>query len=316
MDKVKFGNTDLLVSRLCFGTLTMGPLQKKLKISEGAKLLSYAYEKGINFIDTAELYNTYPYIKESINISGFRPIICTKSYAYDKKTAKFSLEKALNEMNIDYIDIFLLHEQESDLTIKGHYEAIEYFLKAKQEGFIKHFGISTHFVSGVLAALKYKEIEVIHPIFNFKGIGIVDGDIKSMYDAIKLAYNNGKGIFAMKALGGGNLLKDYHEALSFILSCKEIHSVAIGMQDFSEIDMNIEVFNNGVKNINQEKLNSIIKNKKLHIEEWCSLCGECVKHCHQNALIIENNKLKIEYDKCLTCGYCSTYCKNMAIKII
>ena len=48
--------------------------------------------------------------------------------------AAASLDKALMELNTDYIDIFMLHEQESIYTLKGHKEAIEYFLEAKQRG--------------------------------------------------------------------------------------------------------------------------------------------------------------------------------------
>lgn len=43
------------------------------------------------------------------------------------KTAEASLKKALLELNVDYIDLFMLHEQEGEHTFKGHFEAIEYF---------------------------------------------------------------------------------------------------------------------------------------------------------------------------------------------
>ena len=43
------GKSGIRVSKMCFGTLTLGPLQKNYSVSEGANLLSYAYDKGINF---------------------------------------------------------------------------------------------------------------------------------------------------------------------------------------------------------------------------------------------------------------------------
>ncbi len=46
---------------------------------------------------------------------------------YTEDMAKESLDLALRELDTDYIDIFLLHEQESIHTLRGHYEAIEYF---------------------------------------------------------------------------------------------------------------------------------------------------------------------------------------------
>lgn len=315
MEYVKLGNTSLVVSKLCFGTLTIGPLQKNLSVEEGAELLAYSYLKGINFVDTAELYDTYKYIKRSIEISGKRPVISTKSYAYDKKTAEDSLKKALSELNVDYIDLFMLHEQEGEHTFKGHFEAIEYFLKAKEKGYIKHFGISTHYVKAVKDSLKYTEIEVIHPIFNFKGIGIVDGTIEQMIEAVKEAYKHGKGIFAMKIFGGGNLLSDFKKALEFVFDFPYLHSVAIGMQSKFEIDYNIKCFEEK-KVYLDERLFENIKIKRLHVENWCEGCGRCVNHCHQKALRIEDGKVIVDYTKCLCCGYCSRYCSVFALKII
>ena len=60
------GNTGIRVSTICFGVLTIGPLQAGLKVQDGAEVVSYALERGINFLDTAESYGTYPYIKEAL----------------------------------------------------------------------------------------------------------------------------------------------------------------------------------------------------------------------------------------------------------
>ena len=48
------GSTGLRVSRICFGSLTMGKLQANLPLAQGSALREYAFESGINFIDTAE----------------------------------------------------------------------------------------------------------------------------------------------------------------------------------------------------------------------------------------------------------------------
>mgnify|MGYP001260788705 CR=1 FL=1 len=89
MERVFLGDTGIKVSRLCFGSLTITPFQANLPIKEGAELIKYAYSKGVNFLDTAELYDNYDYIREAlkdINRNDF--VITTKCYAYDKKTAE------------------------------------------------------------------------------------------------------------------------------------------------------------------------------------------------------------------------------------
>lgn len=233
------GKTGIEVSELCFGALTIGPLQANLSIDEGADVLIEAFGQGINFVDTAMLYKTYPYIKRAIKKYGVKPVIATKTYAWNREKAKESLEDARRELDLDYVDIFLLHEQESVHTIRGHMEAMEYFLEAKQKGIIRAFGISTHHVEAVKATFQFDDIEIIHPIINKAGIGICDGDIVEMLKYVKLAYDKGKGIYSMKPLGGGNLIGTYDEALSFVRSIDCVHSVAIGMQTVEEVLMNV-----------------------------------------------------------------------------
>ena len=310
------GKTGFNVSKICYGTLTIGPLQKNLSIIDGANLLIYAYDRGINILDTAELYDNYAQIKESLNGRARESVhILTKSYAYDTKTAKNSLEKALKELGTDYIDGFLLHEQESEHTLRGHMEATEYFLKAKEEGYIRSFGISTHSINCVLASLKYDFIDVIHPLFNKTGIGILDGTTNQMLDAIKKAKTKGIGIYSMKPLGGGNLIKSYDEALEFVLDVKEIDSIAIGMQSKLEIDANIMKFNGEI--LNDQLRDSLQRqNRSLVISDWCIGCKECEKVCKQKAIKVINGKASVDQSKCVLCSYCAPRCKEFCIKII
>ena len=143
------GRTGLRVSRLCFGVLTMGPLQADLPLAEGAALLKYAVEQGVNFFDTAEIYDSYHYLKQLLCCCPDKDlVITTKSYSVTAEEMKASLEKARQELDRDYIDIFLLHEQESALTIRGHRAALDYLIEAKEKGLVRAVGISTHRIAG------------------------------------------------------------------------------------------------------------------------------------------------------------------------
>ena len=64
MEYRQLGHTGLTVSRLCFGGLVIGPLQKNLSVEEGGDVIAEALRLGITFIDTADLYDTYQHIKE------------------------------------------------------------------------------------------------------------------------------------------------------------------------------------------------------------------------------------------------------------
>lgn len=315
MEYRELGNTGLMVSRLCFGGLVIGPLQKNLTVEEGGEVIAEAFRLGVNFIDTADLYGTYPHIKRAMDISGIRPIIASKSYAYDKEGAKKTVDRALTELGLDSIDCFLMHEQESEHTIRGHREALDYYLELKQQGVIKAVGISTHHIAAVRAALNIPEIDIIHPITNINGLGICDGTMDEMIGAIRDIYNQGKGIYGMKPFGGGNLLHSFKECLEYVASIPYLHSIAVGMQSIEEVRMNVELFNNldeagdKVKDYHPENA------KALHVDFWCEKCGTCVERCKQGALSLETGELIVDYDKCVLCGYCSGCCPAFALKM-
>ena len=309
------GQTGLKVSRLCFGALTIGPLQSNLPLKKGAEVIGKAIDSGVNFIDTAELYGTYEYIREALKGRTEQVYIATKSYAYEREAMKNSLENARKALDRDVIDIFLLHEQESALTLKGHWEAFEYLLEAKAKNIIKAVGISTHTIAGVVAASNKPEIDVIHPLINKSGLGIHDGTAEEMLQAIKEAYSKGKGIYGMKSLGGGNLINQRQEAFDFILSQPELAAVAVGMKSLQEVQLNTKIFS-GIKPSPDEFKQVDLVNRRLHIEEWCQGCNKCIDRCKQQALSNLDGKAVVNSQKCVLCGYCGSVCPEFCIKII
>lgn len=317
MEYKVLGQTGLEVSKLCFGTLALGPLQANLDIDACVELIDEALKQGINFYDTAELYKTYDRLGAAIKAFGRKPfIISTKSYAYDEETAKRSLDQALSEMKTDYIDIFSLHEQESKNTLRGHMKALEYFQEMKSQGVIKAVGISTHHIAAVKAATESSLIDVIHPIINVAGFGIQDGSLIEMEQAIQKAYNANKGIYAMKVLGGGNLINKADECFDYILKQFDyFHSAAIGMRTLEEIKVNALKFRG--KEVPYELINRVNTTpRRLLINYWCELCGRCVEHCSHGALEILDQKIHINKEKCVLCGYCGSWCPQLCIKII
>ncbi len=305
-------NIGTAVSRIVFGSLVISPLQAALSPERGGELISYAYERGINAVDTAQYYDNYEHIRCALKKHP-ELIVSSKTYAYTKQLAVDAVEGARRALDKDVIDIFMLHEQESEHTVRGHMEALEYLHECKAKGIIKAVGISTHFIAGVRAA-KREYFDLLHPIINYKGIGIVDGEICEMESAVKDAYERGLFVLGMKALGGGNLHSTADEALNYALSLPYVNSIALGMQSEEEIDANLFFLKNGyftddMKEWQKERV------KRLLIEDYCTACGECVKRCKGKALYIADNICKVDNEKCVLCGYCSKACGEMAIKI-
>ena len=311
----KLGNTALSVSKICFGSLTIGPLQRNLSIEAGADLICYAFDRGINFIDMAELYEVYPYVAEALKkIPRDQIILATKCYAYTEDMARESLENALNALGTDYIDIFMLHEQMNEMTLRGHKPAIDYFLKMKEAGKIRAFGISTHYVEAVKAAINHPEIEVIHPITNIRGLGIQDGSMDEMRVALEGFKSRGGGVYGMKPFGGGNLLKDKNACYAFVFDAPYLDSIAFGMQSEDEINQNINQLM-GLKTPIEVALRLEQHDKKLEIADWCIKCGACIKRCDHHALSMSDEGVVVDRNKCVMCGYCASVCPEFCLKV-
>ncbi|MCI7571255.1 MAG: aldo/keto reductase [Clostridiales bacterium] len=314
MEKRELGRTGLFVSRLCFGTLTMGPFQRNLSISEGTSLMERAFSHGVNFLDTAEIYETYPYVKQALKIKP-DAIVCTKSYAYTKEMAEESFRKAVEGIGRDHIDIFMLHEQESGLTIRGHKEALDYFLDMKRKGYIRAVGLSTHYVECMRAACTHPELDVLFPLINKKGVGIADGTPEQMLEQIETAHKLGKGVFAMKPLGGGHLINDREEAMNYILGIDSLDAIAIGMQSIAEVDYNCALLA-GKTPAEEDAIATKKAPRHLLIQDWCEGCGACVDRCANRALRLEKGRAEVDHEKCALCGYCATVCPQFTIKVI
>ena len=316
MKKYSLGKTGIKVTELCFGALPLGPLQANISVEAGAKLIRTALEKGINFIDTAEVYQTYPYIKKALGGYNDEVIIATKSNVKTYGEMEKSIKDALKSLNRTYIDIFHLHAARVTPSVfEERAGAFQCLKEHKEKEIIRAIGISTHVVEVIKRAAEIEEIDIIFPIINKLGLGIVDGNASDMIKAISRASKAGKGIYAMKALAGGRLIGELEASINYVRDIKGISSVAVGMISEDELELNIKIFNN--EEISQELFYKKIKpTKKLFISSFCKGCGTCVKACPNNALSLENGKAVVDHKLCILCGYCNPVCPEFAIRLI
>lgn len=309
------GKTGILVSELCFGTLVMGPLQADMDISTGMHLLEYAYDHGITLFDTAHLYRTYPYFQGLPPHKKQKMVINSKSYAYSYQDMIQQIEYGLKSIDRDYFDIFMLHEQESVMTLKGHSEALQAMKDAKKAGKIRAIGVSTHTVTLVRDLLLHPEFEVVHPIFNKASHGLREGSIEELMIALKALYEAGTGIFVMKPLGGGRLYLDFLESLQFVHHFPYKHAVAVGVKNEAEIDVNLAIFEDRYTDDMLPGLN--LKEKKLfYRRDLCALCFECIEACHFDVISKGEDRVEFDLSKCVACGYCIGHCPHMAIRVL
>jgi len=314
MHRVMLGKSGISISRLAFGTLTVSPLQKGFSVDKASSLMMAAYTAGINLFDTAQLYQTYQPLR--ILLKRYPDaIIATKSYAHDRKGAQEAFDEARRELDKDVIDIFMLHEQESQLTLKGHREAFDFYLSMKIKGKIRAVGMSTHCVNAAAYAPRYGGIDVLHPLLNVSGLGICGGTRDEMSGAVNKAHQAGIGIIAMKPLAGGHLYREPGIAYAYLNALGMIDAVAVGMQSEAEISMNVALFSGNTPDINIAEACHIAE-KRLIVQDWCDGCGKCAARCSQGAMSIINGKAVPNHTRCVLCGYCAADCREFCIKVV
>ncbi|MFA5857994.1 MAG: aldo/keto reductase [Elusimicrobiota bacterium] len=315
MKMAVLGNTGLRVSTLCFGTLPMGPLESNISIPEGAKVLRKAFELGVNFVDTAHTYRTYEYIREAKRGWDNKLIIATKFGLTAAGEVKDGVEKALNDMELDYLDIVLLHSARAEDPFVRFKETLAVLKEYKTAGKIKHIGLSSHSVVSINQAAVHPDIEVIHPLINYKGLGIISGTAEDMVNSIKIARGNGKGVYAMKVFAGGNLLDNYSESIDYIVKNEIVDSMAIGMVTEQEVAVNAEYITTGkIPSTEKDKIRTT--GKHVIVLGFCKGCGKCVETCPNFAITLVDKKAVVEKEKCLICGYCGGVCPELAIRVV
>jgi aryl-alcohol dehydrogenase-like predicted oxidoreductase len=318
IDKMKkniLGKTGIAVTPVGFGVLTVGRTQLNMPLREGAALLRYALERGVNLFDTAQYYRTYPYIREALRGTNFEPVIVSKSLECSNRGMRDAIEEARRELDRDVIDAFLLHEVRHGSDLSDRRSAFEALCEAKAKGLVRAVGISTHHVDIAEKAAEIQGLDLLFALINYRGLGIRkgagSGTKEEMAAAVKKAAEAGVGVFAMKALGGGNLAGDYTAALDYVFALPGIASVVLGIGRRDEADRMVEYAEGTLDRDYRPSLHK----KKIHIDRGdCEGCGACIERCPNRALRFTGHAfVDVDYALCLRCGYCAPVCPACAI---
>jgi predicted aldo/keto reductase-like oxidoreductase len=283
---------------------------------EGGSILRHALELGYNWIDGAAYYNTYPHIREALRGYPHPVLVSTKTHAKDAEEAAEHVEEARQALDRDVIDIFLVHGGSEADALSGRRQVIDCLLDHKARGVIRAVGVATHHISVVREAAISDEMEVIFALINKAGYGIVDGTAQEMSDAVDDAHRRGKGVYAMKALGGGTLLAERREALRWVLGLPGLDSIAVGINRPEEAEYNLRLAEGRPIEPELETATSQETKRFLAVPNLCKGCGECAEVCNNDAITMLEGKAWIEPDACLLCGYCVPACEELAIRMI
>ncbi|TCN22967.1 aldo/keto reductase [Mesobacillus foraminis] len=150
MRKRQLGNSDLYVSEMSLGCMSLGTNEKKART-----IIEAALEEGVNYFDTADLYDhgenekivgqAFKDVRKEVIIAskgGNRWNEAKDGWSWDpsKNYLKDAVKYSLDRLQTDYIDLYQLHGGTIEDPIE---ETIEAFEELKAEGLIRHYGISS-----------------------------------------------------------------------------------------------------------------------------------------------------------------------------
>lgn len=316
MKRVVLGGTGIEVTEMCFGTLTVSRLQAGVPAEEAGAVIARALDLGVDFVDTAQAYETHEHVAEAIRNRNRKPAVATKSHARTGEDMEAAVEEALETMGLEHIDIFLLHLVRSEDDFLKRKEALECLLEYRKKGTVRAVGLSTHTLEGLKPALGHPEIEVVLPCVNRRGLGVNDGTLEGLIPLLRELRAKGKGVYAMKPLGGGHLFDDVVDSLNYVRSLGCVDSIAVGMKTTAEVEMNVCVFEDKpVPADLPEKARQVAK-KLIIYPHICKGCGTCIEHCEQGALSLVEEKSVVDESKCILCGYCAEECPVFCIRVV
>ena len=297
MKYVKYPGTDKVVSSVGFGGLRF---DKSKTNEENAKLIIYAYEKGINYFDTAPGYVDDR--SEDIIGTAIRELhaqgkndfyVSTKGkpMVYDtKEKAIEAVKRSIKRLGVEKIDFYNvwglknLVQYDACMSDGGQYEGL---LECQSQGLIDHIVFSSHQpgdeVKRVLDEGKFQGVTM--------GINILNYNYR--WDGIQYAYDKVYGIVAMNPLSGGTiplheeelafLAKDGETptegALRFNINSPEITVSLIGFNSNEEIDMACKIADEN-KIFTKEDREELLKHFSCVTSEMCTGCSYC-KVCPQ-----------------------------------
>lgn len=250
---ITLGKTGIKTTLLGMGTGYSGYNRSSNITRAGVaeSLIRTAYEKGIRYFDCADSYGTHPFTTAALKgVDRENYVIGTKMWITsggipdsDKAFPLATIDRFRRELNTDYLDIVQLHcMTEGDWTEKyrRHMDELEE-LKAKK--IIKAHGVSVHSFEALEAAAASPWVDVIHVRINPFGENMDKKDPSLVVPVIEKFHNAGKGVIAMKLIGGGKLRDDpekIDQSLKFVLGLGTVDMIIIGFEKPEHIDNYIE----------------------------------------------------------------------------
>jgi len=185
VEKLTIAHTDLEVSRACMGTMTFG---SQADLAESERITNRCFDAGINFFDTANVYNQGKSEEIVGRLLGARRknvVLASKVrgamgapdgyVGLSRDAIREGIEASLRRLHTDYLDIYYLHQPDYDTPIE---ETLEVMEALRREGKIRYTATSNYSawqiceIHGICEKNGYAKPWIAQPMYNLTARGI------------------------------------------------------------------------------------------------------------------------------------------------
>ncbi len=265
------GKTGMKVTSVGFGAM----------ITTDPSVIARALDMGITYFDTARGYqngNNERMVGAALKGRRKNIVLSSKSEAETAAAATAELETSLKELGTDYLDVWYIHSKDKPEQVPD--ELVTAWTKAKQQGKIRHIGLSTHSPNDMVdRILEVGQIEVVLSTYNF-----TMGDTRDA--AFQRIDKAGLGLVAMKVMAGGLKTRKPRPqmqrpmaglaALKWAIRKPYIATAIPSMTDMEQLEMNFRAMAGALEPVEERILAGRLEEIR---PDYCRMCYSCSGQC-------------------------------------
>jgi len=249
-ERVPLGKTKIMVSRVGLGTGMRGGNRQSNHTRMGREkfetLIRQSYDRGIRLFDAADLYGTHPYVGRVLKDMPRRDFAIVSKIWWrrggipepQRPDADVVVERFLKELDIDYIDLVLLHCVVSSNWPKELAKQMDALAKVKKKGLIRAHGVSCHSIQALQACIDEPWVDSVHARINAYGAQM-DGPPEQVAAVLRRLHEAGKGVVGMKLIGEGSFRdsdEKRDESVRYVLNLGCVDAMVVGFEKIEETD--------------------------------------------------------------------------------
>ena len=222
MQTITLKNTDLHVSRACFGTMTFGGQTDQVG---STSMIDVCLENGVNFIDTATVYNegrSEVFLGNAMKGRRHKIVLASKvrgpmgpgadEGGLSKRAILRAVEESLKRLGTDHLDIYYLHRPDSEVSIQESLEAMD---QLRRQGKIRYIASSNYGgwqvaqMFAISERRSYQPPRISQPMYNLLARGIEQ-------EYLPMCKEFGVSTVVYNPLAGGLLTGKQHRELAVV----------------------------------------------------------------------------------------------------